>query len=94
MAIIYVIRIKEAISQNLMSSSQVLSFFEVLSNSIIKNVVIDFSGVVFISSSFAKQYVICKQQSETTKIREINMSNDISIPIESNVQEIRLSSQL
>lgn len=92
MAIIYVIRIKDAISQSLISCKQALLFFqEVLSNVIVDTVVIDFSGVVFMSSSFAKQYVICKNQSKT-KIREINMSNDINILIKSNVQEIEISS--
>jgi anti-anti-sigma regulatory factor len=91
MAITHVILIKDAISQNLTSSKQVLSLFQkVLSSVIVNNVVIDFSGVVFMTSSFAKQYAICKNQSKTKKIREINISNDISIMIKSNIQEIEI----
>ena len=68
MAITYVIRIIDAISQSLVSGEQALSFFqEVLSNVIVDTVVIDFSGVVFMSNAFAKQYAICKNQSKTKK---------------------------
>lgn len=93
MVIIYVICIKDTISQSLTSTEQALSFFqEVLYNVIVNTVVIDFSGVGFMSSPFAKQYVICKNQSKTRKIMEINMSNDINTLIKSNLQEIEISS--
>ena len=67
MAIIYVIRIKDAISQSLISSNKFCLSLKCCQIVIVENIVIDFSGVVFMSSSFAKQYVICKNQSKTTK---------------------------
>lgn len=91
MAIIYVIRIKDAISQTLTSSKQALSFFqEILSKVIVDTIVIDFSGVIFMSSLFEKQYVICKIKSNTKKIREINLCDDINNLIKSNIQEIEI----
>jgi len=92
MAIIYVIYIKDAISQSLTSSEQVLSFFQqVISKVIVDTIVIDFSGVVFMSSSSAKQYVICKNESNTKKIREINLRDEINHLIMSNIQGIEIS---
>jgi len=92
MAIIYVIYIIDAISQSLTSSEQVLSFFQqVISKVIVDTIVIDFSGVVFMSSSSAKQYVICKNESNTKKIREINLRDEIDNLIKSNIQGIEIS---
>ena len=92
MAIIYVIRIKDTTSESLKSSKQALSLFqEVLSNVIVETIVIDFSEVVFMDNSFAKQYAICKNQSKTKKIREINMSKDIDNLIKSNIQGIEIA---
>ena len=92
MAIIYVICIKDAISQTLTSSEQALSFFqEILSKVIVDTVVIDFSGVVIMSSSFEKQYVTCKNESNTKKIRELNLHVDISNLIKSSTQEIEIT---
>lgn len=92
MAIIYVIRIKDAISQSLTSSEQVLSFFQqVISEVIVDTIVIDFSGIIFMSSSSAKQYVICKNESNTKKIREINLRDEINNLIMSNIQGIEIS---
>lgn len=72
-----------------MSDNQSINFFrEVLSNSIVNNIVIDFSGIDFISNSFAKQYIICKQQSKSKRFREINMSSEINCLINTNIQEI------
>lgn len=92
MAIIYVIRIKDAISQSLTSSEQVLSFFQqVISEVIVDTIVIDFSGIIFMSSSSAKQYVICKNESNTKKIREINLRDEINNLIMSSIQGIEIS---
>lgn len=93
MAIIYVIRIKDTTAENLTSSKLALSFFQdVLSNVIVDTIVIDFSEVVCMDNSFAKQYAICKNQSNTKKIREINISDEVNILIKSNMQEIEIAS--
>jgi hypothetical protein len=95
MAILYVISIKNVISARLVSSNKVLDFFEnELTNIVVDNVVVDFSGVESISRSFAYQYLTCKHQCKGKKIREISVPSNIDTILKLELQAIELSNQV
>jgi hypothetical protein len=94
MTIMYVISIKNVISQRLLSNKEALHFFQrELSIVVVDNVVIDFSDIKSMSYSFAHQYVTCKNQSKRKKIREINVPDYINIILELAKQDIDQSNQ-
>lgn len=89
MTIMYVISIKNVISPRLLYNKEALYFFQrELSKIVVDNVVIDFSDVKSMSSSFARQYVTCKIQIKRKKIREINVPDNINTIIELARQDI------
>jgi len=94
MTILYVISIKDVISPSLVSSNKALDFFENhLSNIVVDNVVVDFSGVKSISRSFAYQYLTCKYQYKRKKLREINVPSSINSILKLELQAMELSNQ-
>lgn len=73
------------LNQSLKFCKQALYFFrEVLSNVIVDTIVIDFAEAVFMDNSFAKLYVIRKDQSKK-RISEVKMINGIDILTRSNI---------
>ncbi|MDR3292067.1 MAG: DUF4325 domain-containing protein [Methanobrevibacter sp.] len=70
------IKVKDKIHENLGMNSSAKNLFKELNNSQNKEINIDFSDVVFMSRSFAQEYIYQKNKSKK-KIEEINVPNDI-----------------
>ena len=96
MSIVCAISIK-----NILSSSELLDFEDAkrfftdeISQIIVDYIVIDFSGVKVMNSSFAIQYLICKQNMKGKKvIKEIHLAKNICKAIQLAEKEIHKSGQ-
>jgi hypothetical protein len=72
-----------------------LDFFKnELTNIVVDNVIMDFSGVKSISRSFAYKYLTCKHQCKGKKIREISVPNNINEILKLELQTIELLNQV
>ena len=76
--IIMKIQLQELLSRSLNSVFAVKQLFDEISNSSDEEIILDFSGVMFITASFAQAYVAHKQQSSKF-IKEINLNEENEI---------------
>jgi anti-anti-sigma regulatory factor len=94
MTTIYVISIKNVLSiPELLGSESAKQFFtNVISNTLVNHIVIDFSGVKRMNLTFALQYLKSKQDmSIKNVIKEICMSKNICRAMEIAQKELRQS---
>ena len=94
MTTIYVISIKNVLSTpELLDSESAKQFFtNVISNTLVNHIVIDFSGVKRMNHTFALQYLKSKQDMSIKKvIKEICMSKNICRAMEIAQKELRKS---
>ena len=71
------IKIKEVINSNLGMNSSARNLFKELNETPKKNIIIDFSDVIFMSRSFTQEYLYQKYKTDK-KINEINVPDDVS----------------
>jgi STAS-like domain of unknown function (DUF4325) len=71
-----IVRVSEAIAPDLMLRVVAEAFFDEIERSEEKTLALDFTGVRFVSRSFAHQYAIRKKGSKK-RITEVNVSKEV-----------------
>jgi anti-anti-sigma regulatory factor len=82
--------VKDSVSKDLITRNAARDFFSSLRKVKKGNIVLDFSGIVFMSRSFADEYIIRKNNFKSSNISEVNVPDSVRKTLEA-VSEAKTS---